>query len=168
MQKENIFSIRPAKPEDSKVILKFIRELAYYENLLKEVVATEALVQQHIFSEHKTAYVIIGEINGKAVSFALYFKNFSTFLGKPGLYLEDLYVSPQYRNNGFGTAMISYLAKLVVNNNYGRLEWWVLDSNTAALKFYQSIGAIPMTDWTVQRLTGAALQKIAELDDSSL
>lgn len=155
------FTIRKAVPSDAATILGFIRELAEYEKLLDQVVATEKNLKDTLFGDRPFAEVIIGELDSKPVAFALFFHNYSTFLGKPGLYLEDLYVKPDLRGHGFGKIMLSYLAKLAVERNCGRLEWWVLDWNEPALQFYKKIGAKPMSEWTVQRLDGDALKKLA-------
>ena len=133
------FTIRAATIEDTALILRFIQELADYEKLLHEVVADE----------------------NTPVSFALYFHNFSTFLGRPGIYLEDLYVQPNMRSKGLGKIILGYLASLAIELNCGRLEWWVLDWNKPAIDFYQSLGAQPMDEWTVNRITGDALEKLA-------
>ncbi len=155
------FNIRHAVVSDVPLILSFIRELAEYEKLSSEVIATEEILERNLFSERKSAEVIIGEFKGQPVSFALFFHNFSTFLGKPGIYLEDLFVRPEMRGMGIGKVMLSYLAKLAIEQDCGRLEWWVLDWNEAAIKFYRSIGAVAMDEWTVQRVTGDALIGLA-------
>ena len=156
------FIIREAIVEDAPLILSFIKGLGEYEKLSHEVVATEVLLRENLFGENPVAEVILGYYQKKPVAFALFFHNFSTFLGKPGLYLEDLFVIPEMRGKGFGKVMLSYLAKLAKERNCGRLEWWVLDWNEPALKFYRSIGARPMVEWTVQRLDGEALDNLAE------
>jgi len=156
------FTIRPATIEDAGLILRFIRELADYEKLLHEVIADEATLEQSLFGETPHAKVVIGEYNGVAVSFALYFHNFSTFLGRPGIYLEDLYVQPTMRGKGLGKILLGYLASLAIELNCGRLEWWVLDWNKPAIDFYQSLGAQPMDEWTVNRVAGEALGKLAK------
>ncbi|WP_339724985.1 GNAT family N-acetyltransferase [uncultured Paraglaciecola sp.] len=156
------FIIRPANVADTALILRFIKELADYEKLLHEVVANEATLKESLFGETPHAKVIIGEYQGKPVSFALYFHNFSTFLGRPGIYLEDLYVQPQMRGKGLGKILLGYLASLAIELNCGRLEWWVLDWNKPAIDFYQSLGAQPMDEWTVNRVTGSALEKLAQ------
>ena len=156
------FTIRPATIEDAGLILRFIRELADYEKLLHEVIADEATLKQSLFGETPHAKVVIGEYNGVAVSFALYFHNFSTFLGRPGIYLEDLYVQPTMRGKGLGKILLGYLASLAIELNCGRLEWWVLDWNKPAIDFYQSLGAQPMDEWTVNRVAGEAFGKLAK------
>ena len=155
------FTLRFAVPEDVGLILHFIRELARFEKLEREVVATEETLIGNLFGERRFAEVVIGEYGGEPVSFALFFHNFSTFLGRPGLYLEDLYVNPSVRSKGIGKVMLAYLARLATERGCGRLEWWVLDWNERAIRFYQSIGATPMDDWTVFRVAGEALDKLA-------
>lgn len=158
----NNFKVRSATIEDVELILTFIKGLAEYEKLGHEVVATKELLQETLFGERAYAEVIFGCLDQKPVSFALFFHNYSTFLGKPGIYLEDLYVKPEARNKGIGQKMLAYLAKLVKSRNCGRLEWWVLDWNQSAIQFYEKIGAVPMNEWTVYRLTGEALNNLAE------
>lgn len=154
------FKIRFAEEKDVPLILEFIRELADYEKLLNEVVATEEILRESLF-ERKMAEVIIGEYKKEPVAFALFFHNFSTFLGRPGIYLEDLYVKPEMRGKSIGKKMLSYLAKLCVERKCGRLEWWCLDWNTPSIEFYKKMGAIPMDEWTVYRVCGDALNKLA-------
>lgn len=156
------FTIRPAIIEDTALILRFIRELADYEKLLHEVVADEATLKESLFGDIPHAKVVIGEYNDVAVSFALYFHNFSTFLGRPGIYLEDLYVQPNMRNKGLGKILLGYLASIALELKCGRLEWWVLDWNKPAINFYQSLGAQSMDEWTVNRVTDEALDKLAQ------
>lgn len=155
------FIIRHAGEKDVPIILSFIKELAQYEEMLDEVVATEEILRESIFEE-KAAEVIIGEYEGKPVAFALFFHNFSTFLGRPGLYLEDLYVKPEMRGKGIGKIMLSYLAKIAVDRRCGRFEWWCLDWNEPSIEFYKRIGAVPMDEWTVYRVDGKALTDLAE------
>ena len=154
------FTIRFANEDECPLILKFIKELADYENLLNEVVATEEILKESIFI-NKKAQVVFGELNGEPVSFALFFNNFSTFLGRAGVYLEDLYVKPEYRNKGIGKIMLSFLGKVAKDNNYGRVEWWCLDWNKSSIEFYKKMGAVPMDEWTVFRVTGENLDKLA-------
>lgn len=154
-------SFRLAQPEDVGLILKFIKELANYEELLHEVVATEEILMETIF-EKKAAEVVIAEYDEEPIGFALFFHNFSTFLGRPGLYLEDLYVRPEMRGKGIGKLLLAYLAKLARDRKCGRLEWWCIDWNTPSIDFYKSLGAIPMDEWTVYRVTGDALVGLAE------
>lgn len=143
------------------LILQFIRGLAEYERLAHECVADEATLKKTLFGERKVAEVVIGYDHDKPVCFALFFHNFSTFLGRPGIYLEDLFVNPDQRGKGFGKAMLAYLAKLAVERECGRLEWSVLDWNEPAIKFYKSLGAKPMDEWTIFRVTGDALTQLA-------
>jgi len=147
--------------QDVPLILSFIKELADYEKLLHEVVATEEILQETLFGKQANAEVIIGYLQHKPVSFALFFHNFSTFLGRPGIYLEDLFVKPAARGQGVGQAMLAYLALLAKQRNCGRLEWWVLDWNETAIGFYKRIGAKAMDEWTVFRVTGKELDALA-------
>ena len=156
------FIIRDADKKDCGLILSFIKELADYEKLLHEVEATEETLAQSLFSAEPCAKAIIGEFEGQPVGYALFFTNFSTFTGRPGIYLEDLYVSPNMRGKGFGKSLLAYLAKLAQEKNYTRVEWSVLDWNEPSIQFYRSIGAIPMDGWTVQRLHGQALKNFAK------
>ena len=156
------FFIRDADESDCRLILSFIRELAEYERLLHEVEATEEILNHSLFSNQPYARVIIGEFQGQPVGYALFFNNFSTFTGRPGIYLEDLYVTPDMRGKGFGKSLLAYLAKLAYEENYTRVEWSVLDWNQPSILFYHSIGAIPMDGWTTQRLHGQALEKFAK------
>lgn len=153
--------IRIATEDDVPLILSFIKELAEYENLSHEVYATEDLLREYLFGERRGAEVVIGHHGEDPAGFALFFHNFSTFLGRPGIYLEDLYVTPELRGKGVGRALLTYLAKLAKERNCGRLEWSVLDWNEPAIKLYESIGAVPMDEWTVYRLTGEALDGLA-------
>jgi GNAT superfamily N-acetyltransferase len=155
-------TIRPALPADVPLIVALVRELAEYERLADQVVATDEDFARSLFSTPPRAHAVIVETDGKPAGFALYFYNFSTFLGRPGLYLEDLYIRPEFRRLGLGQAVFKYLAQKAVAENCGRMEWWVLDWNEPALRFYRQMGAEPMSDWTVQRLTGDSLRKVAE------
>jgi GNAT superfamily N-acetyltransferase len=157
----DVLEIRKAQKSDVPLILHFIKELAAYEKLLHEVTATVELLEANLFGEKSVAEVVIASSENKDVGFALYFHNFSTFVGKPGIYLEDLYVSPDYRGKGFGKSLLKYLANLAVERDCGRLEWQVLDWNESAIKFYKSLGAKPMDEWTVFRVTGDELVKLA-------
>lgn len=154
------FTLRFAAEKDVSLILEFIKELAAYEKMEEEVVATEEILYDSLFVR-KSAKVIIGEYKDKPVSFALFFYNFSTFLGKPGIYLEDLYVQSNMRGRGIGKKMLSFLAKLAVENNCGRLEWWCLDWNEPSISFYKQMGAVPMEDWTVYRVCNDKLIDLA-------
>jgi GNAT superfamily N-acetyltransferase len=154
-------AIRIARADDCATILGFIRDLADYEKLAHEVVADEAQLRATLFGARPAAEVLIAELATEPVGFALFFTSYSTFLAKPGLYLEDLFVRPTARSRGVGAALMAALAKVAVERNYGRFEWAVLDWNEPALKFYRSLGAVPMTEWTVQRLTGAPLAALA-------
>jgi GNAT superfamily N-acetyltransferase len=154
--------VRPAEPADCGLVLEFIRELAEFERLAEEVVATEERLAAALFGPHRVAEAIIGEIEGAAVAFALFFHNFSTFQGLAGLYLEDLFVRPAHRGKGHGRRMLAHLARLAVERGCGRFEWAVLDWNESAIGFYRKLGAEPMHDWTVFRLTGDALARLAE------
>lgn len=151
---------RYATEKDAELILFFIRELAAYEHLLQEVVATEATLREWLFEKQK-AEVIFALENGKEVGFALFFHNFSTFLGRAGIYLEDLYVLPEYRGRGYGKALMRELAQIAVERGCGRFEWWCLDWNQPSIDFYKSLGAVPMEDWTVFRVTGDTLTELA-------
>lgn len=155
------FEIRGATEEDLPLILALIRELAEYERLSHEVSATEDGLRKWLFGEHQVAEVLIGESDETPVAFALFFHNFSTFLGKPGIYLEDLYVRPEYRGQGMGKAMLARLARLAKERGCGRLEWSVLDWNEPSIRFYEALGAVAMDDWTVYRVTGTALDDLA-------
>ncbi|MBR4584674.1 MAG: GNAT family N-acetyltransferase [Bacteroidales bacterium] len=157
----NKIHIRPAKENEAVKILELIKRLAEYEKCLLEVVADEATIYQSIFIE-KSAEVIFAEEDDKIVGFALFFHNFSTFVGRKGLYIEDLFVIPEKRGMGYGKALLKYLAKLAVERNCGRMEWICLDWNQPALNVYRSIGAIPMDEWTVQRLDEKTLKEFAE------
>lgn len=153
--------IRFAEDKDIPVILGFVRELADYEHLLEEVVATEQLLREWLF-ESRTAEVLLAEEEGKTVGFALFFHNFSTFLGRGGIYLEDLYVQPEFRGHGIGKALLNRLARIAVERGCGRLEWSCLDWNRPSIDFYLSMGAQPMSDWTVYRITGQRLREMGE------
>jgi GNAT superfamily N-acetyltransferase len=156
------FRVRPAVEEDVPLILHFIKKLARYERLSHEVSVTEVLLRKNLFGEERMAEVILAEDQNTAVGFALFFPNFSTFLGRPGIYIEDIYVDEAHRGRGFGYAMFIYIVRLAKERDCGRLEWSVLDWNTPAIRFYENRGAIPMSDWTTYRLTGEALIRLAE------
>lgn len=153
--------VRPAIEDDVPLILSFIRELADYEQLAHEVCASEADLRTHLFGADRIAYAEIADVGSEPAGFALYFLSFSTFVGRPGLYLEDLYVRPAWRRRGIGRALLARLAAIAVERGCGRMEWSVLDWNELALRVYRGIGARPMNDWTVQRLTGDALKALA-------
>jgi GNAT superfamily N-acetyltransferase len=154
--------VRSASSEDVPLILSFIKELAEYERLSHEVAATEDSLREWLFGERPVAEVMIGESGGDPAGFALFFNNFSTFLGKPGIYLEDLYVRPEFRRAGIGRALLVHLARLARERGCGRLEWSVLDWNEPAIGFYRGIGASPVSGWTVYRVTGKALEELGE------
>ncbi len=155
------FKIRAATINDAAVILALIKDLAEYEHLSHEVAATEEDIRQSLFGDRPVAQALIGEHEGMPISFALFFYNFSTFLGKPGIYLEDLYVQPEYRSNGFGRRMLAHIARLAKERNCGRFEWSVLDWNEPAIRTYDRLNATPMKEWILYRLTGEALNKLA-------
>ena len=154
--------IRPATPDDVPTIAGLIRELAEYEKLSHEVVLDENDLREHLFGQRPYAEVLMAEDASEVVGFALFFHNYSTFLGKPGVYLEDLFVRPAARGKGHGKELLLSLAKLAVERGYGRVEWSVLDWNEPSIGFYKSLGAVPMDEWTVYRLTGDALRNLAE------
>jgi GNAT superfamily N-acetyltransferase len=157
------FSIRVAGESDIPLILQFIRDLAEYEKLSHMVVATEDILRRTLFGRPRFAEVLIGEAGGDPAGFALFFHNFSTFLGRPGIYLEDLFVKPQYRGRGYGKALLARLASIAKSRDCGRLEWAVLTWNEPSIEFYKSLGAKPLDEWKVFRLTGEALDKLARL-----
>jgi GNAT superfamily N-acetyltransferase len=156
--------VRPATPDDVPVILAMIRELAEFERSLHEVRATEDLLRENLFAEQPAVFCHIAEVDGEPLGFALWFVNFSTWMGKHGIYLDDLYVRPQARGHGLGTALLRELARICVERGYDRLDWWVLDWNQKAIDFYRSIEAVAMDEWTVQRLSGDALRAMAARD----
>jgi GNAT superfamily N-acetyltransferase len=154
-------SVRPAVAADGDLILQFIRDLAAYEKLLDDVRATRDDITVALFGDNPKAFCDIAEIDGRPVGFALWFYNFSTFVGRHGIYLEDLFVQPQARGSGAGKALLANLARRCVDENLGRLEWAVLDWNAPSIAFYDSLGAAAMDDWIVRRMTGDALRKLA-------
>jgi len=158
-------NIRTATEEDVPLILRFIRELAEYERLAHVVIATEETIRATLFGNPRFAEVLIGEVvidnRGEPFGFALFFHNYSTFLAQPGIYLEDLYVRPELRGHGYGRALLGRLASIAIERNCGRVEWSVLNWNEPAIRFYKSLGALPMDQWTVYRITGDALGKLA-------
>ncbi len=155
------FEIRYATRNDAALILEFIRELAKYEKMLDEVIATEDLLVEWIF-EKKSAEVIFAMEDGVEVGFALFFYNFSTFVGRAGLYLEDVFVKVEHRGKGYGKALLKELARIAVERGCGRMEWVCLDWNQPSIDFYRSLGAVPMDEWTIYRLTGDTLKALAE------
>ena len=158
---DSTLTFRNAERKDTALILQFIKELADYEKMLDEVVADEATLETWIFDKQK-AEVIFAVKDEKEVGFALYFHNFSTFLGRAGIYLEDLYVKPEYRGKGYGKAILKKLTSIAVERGCGRLEWWCLDWNKPSIDFYLSLGAEPMSDWTVYRIAGDTLKQLAD------
>ena len=159
-----MLNIRTAVESDIPLILSFIKALAEYERMADKVVATEDRLRRTLFGQPRFAEVLIGEEEGEAVAFALFFHNYSTFLAKPGLYLEDLFVKPEARGRGHGRALLARLARIARERDCGRLEWWVLDWNADAIGFYKRLGALPMDEWTVFRITGSALDDLAAQD----
>lgn len=160
--------IRSAQVDDCALILSFIRELAVYEKLEHELIATPQILAETLFGEKPYAEVLIAEYEGMAVGYALFFHSFSTFNGRPGIYLEDVYVQPALRGKGIGKALMSFLAKLAIERKCARFEWSVLDWNAPSIAFYRSIGAQPMEGWTVQRVSGPALQALAALSSEGV
>ena len=150
-----------ASERDINTILQFITELAKYEKLEHEVVATPEFLRTHLFGDNPKAEVVFLEHGGVKAGFALFFTSFSTFLGRPGIYLEDLFVLPEFRGRGFGKRLLAFLAQTVVERDYGRLEWSVLDWNQPAIDLYLSLGSVPNAEWTTHRLTGEPLKKLA-------
>ena len=157
----DVLDFRYAERKDGGLILKFIKDLAKYEKMENEVIATEALLKEWIFDKQK-AEVIFALKDGKEVGFALFFHNFSTFLGRAGIYLEDLYVMPKHRGFGYGRAILRKLAQIAVERGCGRLEWWCLDWNKQSIDYYLSLGSDPMSEWTEYRIAGDTLKKLAE------
>ena len=155
------FRIEPATERDLSLILRLIKELAAYEKLAHEVTATEEILRSSLFGSRPAAEVVIAYVDAEPAGFAVYFQTFSTFLGLPGVYLEDVYVSPAWRGLGLGRRLLAHVASVAVDRGWGRMEWSVLDWNELALNLYRKIGARPMDEWTVQRLTGAALRDLA-------
>ena len=162
MSADSRFTIRPATKEDAPVIFSLIKELADYERLSNEVVASVDDIRKTLFCERPFAEILIGEVDGHPVSFALFFYNYSTFLGKPGIYLEDLYVQPDHRGKGIGSKMLAHIAALAKRRNCGRFEWSVLDWNSPAIRTYEKLGATPMNEWILYRLSGEDLDRLAD------
>jgi GNAT superfamily N-acetyltransferase len=156
------YQIRPATPDDVPVVLKLIRDLAAYERLLDSVVATEASLRDSLFGPRPAAEALLAELEDRPVGYAIFFPSFSSFVGRPGIYLEDIYVQPEARGQGIGKALFLRVADLAVERRCGRLEWAVLDWNEPSIRFYESLGAQPLSDWTLYRLSGAALEKLAD------
>ena len=154
-------NIRPARPDEAGLVLDFIKRLAEYEKCTDDVVADEATIYNSLFVE-RSAEVVFAEEDGTVVGFALFFHNFSTFVGRKGMYLEDLFVLPEKRGLGYGKALLKYVARIAVERNCGRMEWICLDWNESALSIYRSIGATPLSDWTVQRLDEQTLNEFAQ------
>lgn len=154
--------LRYAQEDDIPLIFQFIKDLAEYEKMADEVVATESQLKEHLFGDHSYAEVILAYYDDSPAGFALFFHSFSTFLERPGIYLEDLFVKPEYRGQGIGTSLLSYLAKVAVERDCGRLEWAVLDWNTPSIEFYKYLDAKPVDDWTRFRLAGDSLVKLSE------
>lgn len=152
---------RFAKKDDAALILHLIKELASYENMLDEVISDEETLKEWIFDKQKAEVIFVLE-DEKDVGFALFFHNFSTFLGRAGIYLEDLFVLPEFRGRGYGKALLKRLAAIAVERGCGRLEWWCLDWNKPSIDFYLSLGAVPMSDWTTYRITGETLKSMAK------
>lgn len=168
MNKTSGVVLRKARRQDVPLIFSFIRELAEYERLNEEVKVTEVDLEEHLFGKSSFAEVVIAEYKDEPVGFALYFYNFSTFLGKPGLYLEDLFVRVPARGKGIGRALVTHLAGVAKERNCGRLEWAVLGWNQSAIEFYRRLGAVPLEEWTVYRLTGKALQELGSTTNTAL
>jgi GNAT superfamily N-acetyltransferase len=154
-------TLHPAQRQDVPLLFQLIKDLAEYERLAHMVTGSEALLEQHLFGERRIIEAVIAKLDDSPVGFALYFHNFSTFLTKPGLYLEDLFVKPEARGQGAGEALITYLATIAKERDCGRFEWAVLDWNEPAIQFYRKLGAVSMDDWRLQRVTGDALSDMA-------
>ncbi|MBN1994994.1 MAG: GNAT family N-acetyltransferase [Anaerolineae bacterium] len=155
-------TLRFATELDVPLVLDFIKKLAEYEKRLAEVVADETILHASLFGQRQVAEVMIADYNDEPVGFALFFHNFSTFLGRPGIYVEDIYIDPPMRGKGIGRAMLAYLARLAQERQCGRLDWSVLDWNEPAINFYKKLGAVPQQEWTIYRVTGEALHRLAQ------
>jgi GNAT superfamily N-acetyltransferase len=162
MKTNNELTIRNAEKSDAPLILSFIKEIANYEKLSHEVTATEKDIQENLFGDTKYAEVLIAESENEPVGYALFFYNFSTFTGRPGIYLEDLFIRPKYRGKGIGKTLLLKLIKIAKNKNCGRVEWCVLDWNEPAIEFYKNLGAVPMDGWSIFRVTNEKFEKILE------
>ena len=162
MRNSSEYRIEPATESDISLILSFIKGLAQYEGLADEVVATEENLRESLFGSRASAEVVIAHSASEPVGFAVFFQNYSTFLGRSGLYLEDIFVLSEWRGRGLGRALLGYVARIAVTRNCGRLEWSVLDRNEPAIRFYRALGACPMDEWTIYRLTGGALERLSE------
>jgi GNAT superfamily N-acetyltransferase len=157
---EVAMSIREAQPSDIADVLRLIKDLAIYEKAPNEVVATEELLTKALFDSNPHVFAHVVEVDGRIIGMAVWFLNYSTWQGTHGIYLEDLYIEPEYRGRGYGLALLKHLAKICVDRGYGRFQWWVLDWNTPAIEFYKSQGAVAMDEWTVFRVTGEDLNKL--------
>ena len=155
-------AIRPARPGEASLVFQFVRELAEYEKLEHEVQATEAMIDAALFGEQPRVFCDIAEWDGEPVGFAVWFLNFSTFSGRPGIYLEDIFVRPAFRGRGVGKALMVHLARTCVENGWARLQWSVLDWNTPSIEFYKSLGGVLLDEWTVVRVSGDALTRLAK------
>lgn len=160
------FTLRFAEPSDVPLILRFIQDLAEYERLAHECIATEDTLRDTLFAERPYAEVLLGSFERTATGFALFYTSYSTFLARPGIYLEDLFVQPEWRGRGFGRALLEQVARIAVERDRGRLEWAVLDWNVDAIRFYERLGAVPLDDWTTMRLAGENLQRLGRQVDS--
>jgi GNAT superfamily N-acetyltransferase len=156
------FQISAATEKDVPVLVSFIRQLAEYERLSDQCIVTQEVLRESLFGRRRVAEAVIGYFQDRPVGFALFFHNFSTFLGRPGLYLEDLFVTPEMRGRGFGKALLVHLARLARDRGCGRFEWSVLDWNEPSIQFYKNLGAVPMDDWTIYRVSGEALARLAD------
>ena len=163
MSTSSSLAIRPAQETDVAAIFGMIHELAVFEKLEHMMIAKESMLHDSLFGKHPACEALVGEEDGEVVTFALFFHNFSTFLGKANLYLEDLFVLPEMRGKGFGKILLAFLGKIAVDRDCGRLDWWCLDWNTSSIDFYREMGAVPMSDWTVFREEGENLKKLADM-----
>jgi GNAT superfamily N-acetyltransferase len=157
------FVVKKAQSSNAALVLNFIKQLAVYEKMIEDVVATEESLRNWLFGDKSFAHVVIGEYKSTPVGFALFFTNFSTFLGRPGIFLEDLFILPEYRGKGFGKTLLAFLAKLAVDNDFGRVEWSVLNWNQPAIDVYKAIGAKPMDEWTIFRLSDTNMVDVGKL-----